>query len=166
MNDRYTRFTPQFARGGGSVSRRESDIVLWPSISTRYKRMRRDTRGTTMVEYGIMLFLVLVVCAVGLKLLGISLQHKFGQANNSVAGQTESAGASQQANYGGKGVASAAPSAAPPPSDINKDPTDTTAAGGKETASSGLPMIARFALLALGVIGTAAAFFAMKNKKT
>jgi Flp pilus assembly pilin Flp len=130
--------------------------------------MRRDTRGTTMVEYGLLLFVVLVVCAVGIKVLGITLQHKFKQANNSVAGQPESANAGQP-NYGGTGVASASPSAPPRATDINKDPTNTTGGGPGEKeaqAASGLPMIARFALLALGVIGTVAAFFAMKKQKT
>jgi Flp pilus assembly pilin Flp len=130
--------------------------------------MRRDTRGTTMVEYGLLLFVVLVICAVGLKVLGITLQHKFGQAEKGVAGQAEPANAgAAQSNYGGTGVASAAPSAAARPADINKDPTSVTAGGGEhEAPTSGLPMIARFALLALGVIGTVAAFFAMKQKKT
>jgi Flp pilus assembly pilin Flp len=132
--------------------------------------MRRDTRGTTMVEYGLLLFVVLVVCAVGIKVLGITLQHKFKQANNSVAGQPEPAAAGQQQpNYGGTGVASASPSAPPRATDTNKDPTSTTGGGPGEKegqVASGLPMIARFALLALGVIGTVAAFFAMKKQKT
>jgi Flp pilus assembly pilin Flp len=120
-----------------------------------------------MVEYGLLLFVVLVVCAVGIKVLGITLQHKFKQANNSVAGQPETANAGQQPNYGGTGVASASPSAPPRATDINKDPTNTTGGGEKEgQTASGLPMIARFALLALGVIGTVAAFFAMKKQKT
>ena len=41
------------------------------------------------------------------------------------------------------------------------DPTSTTG-GNEERASGGLPLIARFALIALGVvIGAAAAFFAI-----
>lgn len=146
--------------------------------STRSRRMRRDTRGTTMVEYGLLLFVVLVICAVGLKVLGITLQRKFGQADQHMAGngqgQTTSSGApatpnNSDPNFGGKGVAKQGEAARPPPDAIHKDPTNSTGGGGGDTGNAGpqgLPAIARFALLALGVLGTVAAFFAMKTKKT
>ncbi len=144
--------------------------------STRKTRMRRDTRGTTMVEYGLLLFVVLVICAVGLKVLGITLQRKFSQADQHMAGngqaQTTSSGAPAaqgDPNYGGTGVAKPGDPARPPPDAVHKDPTAATGGGGGDGATAaggGLPAVARFALLALGVLGTVAAFFAMKTKKT
>jgi Flp pilus assembly pilin Flp len=138
--------------------------VLRPSSSTRKRRLSRDTRGTTIVEYGLLLFVVLVICAVGLKVLGITLQHKFGAADKHMAGQGEQATASagQAANAAG------AASAAPKPDAIHKDPTNATAGGAGENEAQntgGLPLVARFALVALGVIGAAAAFFAIAKNK-
>jgi hypothetical protein len=122
-----------------------------------------------MVEYGLLLFVILVIVAVALKILGITLQHKFGAAEKHVAGQGEQAaapGGADNPNYGNTAAAAASASAraAAAKEKYAADPTSTT--GEKEEQSSGgLSLVARFALLALGVIGAAAAFFAMKGNK-
>jgi Flp pilus assembly pilin Flp len=121
-----------------------------------------------MVEYGLLLFVILVIVAVALKILGITLQHKFGQAEKHVAGQgeqTAAAGGPDNPNYGNTSAAAASASARAAASK-EKYAADPTATGGdKEEQPSGLPLVARFALIALGVIGAAAAFFAMKGNK-
>jgi Flp pilus assembly pilin Flp len=137
--------------------------------------VRRDTRGTTIAEYALLLFVVLVVCAVGLKVLGITLERKVGAANKHMSGQGEPASTAQAAKEGdnaaGSGAAAAAGGgnkAATSSSDsINKDPSVAGGGRGESEAPGGgnVPAIARFALIALGVIGAAAAFFAMAKGK-
>jgi hypothetical protein len=115
-----------------------------------------------MVEYGLLLFVVLVICAVALKILGITLQHKFGAAEKNVAGQGETTASGDQPNYGNTAAAAASASAraAAAKDKVSVDPTATSGEK-EEPASGGLPLVARFALIALGVIGAAAAFFAI-----
>jgi len=140
------------------------------------KRLGRDTRGTTIVEYAIMLFLVLVVCAVGFKVLGMMVERKVGQANKHMQGQGEqanqsgaSSGESSSGASAGAGAASGGKATASNTTDnLNKDPTSTTTTGGgggEGESSSSFPMMAKFALIALGVIGAAAAFFAIAKGK-
>lgn len=47
-----------------------------------FKSMIRDEEGATMVEYGLMLALIAVVCIVAVKLIGTNLSTLF----NTVAG--------------------------------------------------------------------------------
>ncbi len=142
-------------------------------MSRRYTpHMHRDTRGTTIAEYAIMLFLILVVCAVAIKVLGIGLEKKFSSANKHVAGQGEQTSSASAGNSGGAqgGNAAAAGSAKAASGDtMGRDPTASAASqtGDDEGQQGGLPLVVRFALLALGVIGAAAAFFAIaKGNKT
>jgi len=139
------------------------------------KHLRRDTRGTTIVEYAIMLFLVLVVCAVGFKVLGMMVERKVGQANKHMQGQGEQANAQSGQSSGestsgaSAGAASGGKATATNTSEnLNKDPTSTastTGGGGDGESSGGFPLMAKFALIALGVIGAAAAFFAIAKGK-
>jgi Flp pilus assembly pilin Flp len=143
------------------------------SSAARKGKLRRDTRGTTIVEYALLLFVVLVVCAVGLKVLGMTLAHKFGSADKHMAGQGESTSSAQgsggdnASSSGGAAAAGGGAKAAAKSSDgINKDPTNAAGGGDGETPSQGgLPLIVRFALIALGVVGAAAAFFAIAKGK-
>jgi len=136
------------------------------------RRALRDRRGTTIVEYALILFVVLVVGAVAVKVLGITLERKVGAANKHMAGQGEPAPTGQTAENaqngaGGGGAGNGSKTNASNADNINKDPTVAGSGDGdKEVASTGeLPLIARFALIALGVIGAAAAFFAMSKSK-
>jgi len=139
------------------------------------KHLRRDTRGTTIVEYAIMLFLVLVVCAVGFKVLGMMVERKVGQANEHMQGQGEQANAQSGQSSGestsgaSAGAASGGKATATNTSEnLNKDPTSTastTGGGGDGESSGGFPLMAKFALIALGVIGAAAAFVAIAKGK-
>lgn len=56
-------------------------------------RLRRDQRGATAVEYGIMVSLIAVVIIVAVTLLGGTLKDTFTQVQCSVSGGTFAAGA-------------------------------------------------------------------------
>jgi Flp pilus assembly pilin Flp len=141
-----------------------------PVVSPLFRNtLRRNTRGATLAEYAIMLFLILVIAAIGFKVLGVTLEKKVGQANKHMTHQEGQTASADNASSAG-GSAAAAPSVKPGSSEISKDPTATgggegSARDGSEEKESSLPMIARFALLALGVIGAAAAFFAISKGK-
>jgi len=49
-------------------------------IST-IRQLAKDTKGATMVEYALMLFLILVVAAVAVKTLGSKVQTAVGSAS-------------------------------------------------------------------------------------
>src|SRR5271155_2661781 len=125
--------------------------VLELSSSTRGKRRRRYTRGTTVVEYGLILFLMLCVAGLAFKVLGITLERKVGAANKHMQGQGESASAPQAGQTGQSGqsadnsAAGGGAKAGVKTSDsMNKDPTSTNSAGdGEPQSGGGLPMIAR-----------------------
>ncbi|MDQ0849301.1 pilus assembly protein Flp/PilA [Arthrobacter sp. B3I9] len=68
-------------------------------LTTIAARLRRDQRGATAVEYGIMVSLIAVVIIVAVTLLGGTLQDTFKQVQCSVSGGTYAAGATA-----GKGV--------------------------------------------------------------
>jgi len=62
-------------------------------ISSFAARLRRDQRGATAVEYGIMVSLIAVVIIVAVTLLGGTLHDTFTQVQCSVSGGTYAAGA-------------------------------------------------------------------------
>jgi pilus assembly protein Flp/PilA len=68
-------------------------------LSSFAARLRRDQRGATAVEYGIMVSLIAVVIIVAVTLLGGTLQDTFKQVQCSVSGGSYAAGADP-----GKGV--------------------------------------------------------------
>jgi hypothetical protein len=168
----YTRATEE----SRSLFRWRLKSVVSRSPSMGTKRFRggpfyKNTRGATLAEYAIMLFIVLCVCAIGFRVLGVTLEKKVGQANKHMThqeGQSASAGDNTASSAAAAAGGTAAPKAGS--SDIGKDPTATGGGsesrdGGDEQQGSSLPMIARFALLALGVIGAAAAFLAISKGK-
>jgi hypothetical protein len=133
-----------------------------------------DTRGTTIAEYAVLLFMILVIGAIAVKVLGMTIEKKVGQANKHMTGQggqTSSAGGSSDNAPASTAGASGAGAGAKPSTtsgDVGKDPTAAGGGGeGKDDDSQqgGLPIIVKFALIALGVIGAAAAFFAMSKNK-
>ena len=62
-------------------------------LSSFAARLRRDQRGATAVEYGIMVSLIAVVIIVAVTLLGSTLTDTFTQVQCSVGGGTYTAGA-------------------------------------------------------------------------
>jgi Flp pilus assembly pilin Flp len=137
---------------------------------------RRNTTGATVAEYAIMLFFIIVIAVVGVRVLGLSLQRKFGAADKHMTGQAQTSSAGAQGDNA-QAASSAAAAAngdkeradkAKATQDINKDPT---AAGGGarsddgDSQQGGLPFLVKFALLALAIIGFAAAFLAMSKGK-
>jgi hypothetical protein len=138
----------------------------------RRRRWRRDTRGTTIVEYAIVLFVLLVIGAIALRVLGMTMEKKVGEANKHLSGQASQTSGENNAPAstatGAAAAAAAAEKAKGGGQNINNDPT---AQGGgnvekpEEVPQGGAPFIVRFALIALGVIGAAAAFFAISKGK-
>jgi pilus assembly protein Flp/PilA len=63
-----------------------------PFFSTLAARLRRDQRGATAVEYGIMVALIAVVIIVAVTLLGSNLTSTFNSVACKVQGKTYSAG--------------------------------------------------------------------------
>jgi pilus assembly protein Flp/PilA len=53
-------------------------------MSTVFKRFVKDEEGATMVEYGLMVALIAVVCILVVAALGTSLAGKFDDAQNAV----------------------------------------------------------------------------------
>jgi len=51
------------------------------------RALRRDTRGASITEYAIILFIVAVVCAVSFKFLGQKLGGGFGTVSHNLEGQ-------------------------------------------------------------------------------
>jgi hypothetical protein len=129
---------------------------------------RRCTAGTTLAEYAIMLFLIIVICAVGVKVLGMTIEKRVGAANKHMSGQAQTSSAGAQSGENAQAANSAAAAANADKSkatvDVNKDPTAGKGDAG-DNQSGGLPFLVRFALIALGVIGAAAAFLAMSKGK-
>jgi len=62
-------------------------------ISAFATRLRRDQRGATAVEYGIMVSLIAVVIIVAVTMLGGTLTDTFTQVQCSVSGGTYTPGA-------------------------------------------------------------------------
>lgn len=62
-------------------------------LSNIATRLRRDQRGATAVEYGIMVSLIAVVIIVAVTLLGGTMKDTFTQVQCSVSGGTYAAGA-------------------------------------------------------------------------
>ncbi len=46
-------------------------------LNEQIKAFRKDEKGVTMVEYGLIASLIAVVCAVAIKLIGTDLSTKF-----------------------------------------------------------------------------------------
>ena len=63
-------------------------------ISAFATRLRRDQRGATAVEYGIMVSLIAVVIIVAVTLLGTTMKNTFNQVQCQVSGKTWTAATS------------------------------------------------------------------------
>jgi pilus assembly protein Flp/PilA len=55
-------------------------------VLSKLRELVADENGATMVEYGLMIALIAVVCAVAVKTIGTNLNTKFTSAGNCVAG--------------------------------------------------------------------------------
>ena len=63
-------------------------------LSAFANRLRRDQRGATAVEYGIMVSLIAVVIIVAVTLLGTTMKNTFNQVQCQVSGKTWTAATS------------------------------------------------------------------------
>jgi Flp pilus assembly pilin Flp len=127
------------------------------------RRFVRDTRGATITEYAIMLFLIVVACAVGFRVLGYKMQSSMTKAGQNLDTSSAATGAPPAAGVGGAGGPGGAASAAP---EAKLGGTD--AFGGPRVAEPPKPEshLGKFAMLALGIIGCGAAFFSfMKGRE-
>jgi Flp pilus assembly pilin Flp len=149
--------------GGVGIDYR-NEMRLWAHRGAR--GIVRDTRGATVTEYAIILFLVAVVAASGFRLFGQKLQGGVGKAGSNLETQNDSRPSAPQGGAGGGASSSGATASAG--AGGGGGAADTTAVyGGPRTATTpqeGTPF-GKFAMIALGIIGAAAAFFAaMKGK--
>jgi pilus assembly protein Flp/PilA len=55
-------------------------------IAAAAKRFVRDEEGAALVEYGILVALIAVVCFVAVQTLGTTINSKFGEINTSLSG--------------------------------------------------------------------------------
>jgi len=55
------------------------------ALKAHWNRFARDEEGATMVEYGLMVALIAVVCIAAITLLGTSLNSLFGRVQSNVA---------------------------------------------------------------------------------
>ncbi|MCZ9884239.1 Flp family type IVb pilin [Arthrobacter sp. B2a2-09] len=67
---------------------------MFAFFSNAASRIRRDEKGATAVEYGIMVSLIAVVIIVAVTLLGGTLKNTFLQVQCSVSGKTWTAATS------------------------------------------------------------------------
>ncbi len=126
------------------------------------RRFLRDTRGATITEYALMLFLVVVVAATAFRFLGATIARGVSGAMAHFTTSHEAGKPTDVANVKAN-AAAAASAAAAQPAVANTQPGfggPRAAEATREESSLG-----KFALLALGVVGCGAVFFvAMKGK--
>jgi Flp pilus assembly pilin Flp len=120
------------------------------------------TRGATLTEYALIIFMVTVAGAVGFRVFGAKISGGVGKAGSGLESSKDTARAGSQ----GGGSSSAASSAGG--AEASSTGTEESASyGGARTATTekeGTPY-AKFAMIALGVVGAAAAFFAAVKGK-
>ncbi len=68
------------AGAGVSVDRSKGEFLM----SDLIKRFVKEEEGATMVEYGLMVALIAVVCIAAVTLIGTNLAAKFGAVNTAV----------------------------------------------------------------------------------
>jgi Flp pilus assembly pilin Flp len=131
----------------------------------RYRNARRDTRGATITEYAIILFLVAVVGALAFRFLGDKLSGGVGKAGSNLDSPAPAAAQADSSGTAGGGGGLTTSHGANGGTAGGGDPNASY--GGPRTAATpqeGTPF-AKFAMIALGIIGAGAAFFAaMKGK--
>ena len=134
-----------------------------PLAHRRSLSLRRGRRGATIAEYTIILFVVAVVAAVSFKIFGSKLEKGMGKTGSNFEHSSEATG--QAAPQGG-GAAGGSPSAAAAAGAAGKDKTDDYGgAREKPVPKEESSLFAKLAMIALGIVGVAAAFFAMMKGK-
>ena len=73
-------------------------------VNDRARSLLRDRRGLGVAEYALMLFLVIVIAAVGFRFIGKSVKHAGNKTEEQFQG-SGSGGSGQQANAAGAGSA-------------------------------------------------------------
>jgi Flp pilus assembly pilin Flp len=128
------------------------------------RRLAGDTRGTTIVEYAVILLVVFLVAVVAYKVLASSVSKQLGVAGSAANGETTGAPAGPETAGTGKGSGTGAADNGYSAYDENGKPTHPggAAAKGSEESSSMLP---RFAILCVAVLGAAGVIFAIMKGK-
>ena len=111
-----------------------------------------------MAEYALILFAVFVVCAAGFRVVGYIIERKTGVA------------AEELDNKGGQATAAQAKPAGSSSTASRVESYDGPAASAKSSSPAAqqaaqTSTVARFALVALGILGAAAVFFAIMRGK-
>ncbi len=139
------------------------------SIPRASRRFLRDTRGATVTEYAIILFLVAVVAASGFRVFGSKLQNGMGRAKGNLEVQGDTTAQTTPAGGGGGGGGAAAGGGGGGNAGVNAaHPTRTQEGFGgpreQITAREG-SSFPKFAMVAIGIIVAVAAFVAAMKAK-
>jgi len=133
-----------------------------------HRTVRRSGRrwgnlGATVTEYALILFVVAVVGALGFRFFGQKLERGVGKAGSNLDSPTPTtqADSSGAGGGGGNGNLTTTHGAG---GGGGGDPTQTYGPRTPTVAQEGTPF-AKFAMIALGVIGAGAAFFALMKGK-
>jgi Flp pilus assembly pilin Flp len=133
-----------------------------PETHRASRRRYRSIRGATLTEYALIIFMVTVAGAVGFRVFGAKISGGVSKAGSGLESSKETARAGSQ---GGAGSSAASSSGGAAASSTGTEEAATY--GGARTATTekeGTPY-AKFAMIALGVVGAAAAFFAAVKGK-
>jgi Flp pilus assembly pilin Flp len=130
------------------------------------QRLLRDSGGATITEYAIILFLVAVVAATGFRFLGDKLSGGMNKAGGHLVAQNDTPTQAAPAPAGGGGAPGAKGGAAAEPAPVKTSP-DQAAFGGPRVAEAPKEEshLGKFAMIALGIIGCGAVFFAIMKGK-
>jgi Flp pilus assembly pilin Flp len=122
-----------------------------------------DSRGTTVAEYAIILFFIAVVGATAFRIFGPALEKGMGRTGSNFDRSSDGTG---QAAPQGAGAAGGAASATHVAAGRGKDTTDGYGGAREKTVPpEESSWFGKLAMIALGVVGGAAAVFAMIKGK-
>jgi Flp pilus assembly pilin Flp len=126
---------------------------------------RRASRGATITEYAIILFVVAVVGALGFRFFGQKLGGDMGKAGANLDSPTQTTAQADSNGAGGESNGNLTTSHGANGGGGGGDPTSSYGGPRTPTTAPEGTSFAKFAMIALGIIGAGAAFFAaMKGK--
>lgn len=133
-------------------------------LANRLRRLARDRRGTTNVEYIVILVLVVVVCVGAFKMISLMVTRKAETAGAAVTGQTAAQAAQEGAKPGATGTPSATATGAVAAHN-EFDPDGTHMGGANAPTQSKNSMVPRILLVVIGVMVAGAMVVGMYRAK-
>jgi Flp pilus assembly pilin Flp len=141
----------------------DNEMQLRAHRTVRRSGRRRGTRGATVTEYALILFVVAVVGALGFRFFGQKLEGGVGKAGSNLDSPTPTTATDSNGAGGGAGNGNITTTHGAGAGG-GGDPTQAYGPRTRATAQEGTPF-AKFAMIALGIIGAGAAFFALMKGK-